>query len=59
MIVLDLPSPVQLWPGSILRQEMCLVGGSMDDVRQLHMYDVVGCGRRCATAFPTVKFFRP
>lgn len=44
MIVLDLPSPVQLWPGSILRQEMCLVGGSMDDVRQLHMYDVVGCG---------------
>ena len=44
MIVLDLPSPVQLWPGSIPRQELRLVGGRMDDVRQLHMYDVVGCG---------------
>ena len=27
-----------------LRQELRLVGGRMDDVRQLHMYDVVGCG---------------
>ena len=44
MIVLDLPSPVQLWPGSIPRQELRLVGGRMDDVRQLHMYDVVGFG---------------
>ena len=45
MIVLDLPSPVQLWPGSIPRQELRLVGGRMDDVRQLHMYDVLRADR--------------
>lgn len=44
LVVLDVPGPVRFWPGSVFRQEMQLVGGKMDNVRQLRMYDVVGCG---------------
>lgn len=44
LVVLDLPGPVRLWTGSVPRQPLLLVGGSMEDVRQLRMYDVVGCG---------------
>ena len=44
LVVLDLPGPVRLWSGGLARQTLLLVGGDLDNVRQLHMYDVVGCG---------------